>query len=73
MATHSRILVWRIPWAEERDRLQSMRLQRVGDYRLTENAHTQSGFENKCLRTIPLGFSFFCKLEMMIVSASENC
>ena len=24
MATHCRILVWRIPWAEEPDRLQSM-------------------------------------------------
>ena len=24
MATHSRILAWRIPWTEERGRLQSM-------------------------------------------------
>ena len=30
MATHSSILAWRIPWSEEPDRLQSMRLQRVG-------------------------------------------
>ena len=29
MATHSRILAWRIPWTEEPGRLQSMRLQRV--------------------------------------------
>ena len=29
MATHSRILAWRIPWAEEPGRLQSMVLQRV--------------------------------------------
>ena len=29
-ATHSSILVWRIPWTEEPGRLQSMRLQRVG-------------------------------------------
>ena len=29
MATHSSILAWRIPWTEEPDRLQSMRLQRV--------------------------------------------
>ena len=29
MATHSRILAWRIPWAEEPDRLQSMGSQRV--------------------------------------------
>ena len=30
MATHSSILVWRIPWREEPGRLQSMGSQRVG-------------------------------------------
>ena len=30
MATHSSILAWEIPWTEEPDGLQSMRLQRVG-------------------------------------------
>ena len=30
MATHSSILVWRIPWTEEPGRLQSMCSQRVG-------------------------------------------
>ena len=30
MATHSRILAWRIPWREEPGRLQSMGSQRVG-------------------------------------------
>jgi len=29
MATHSRILAWRIPWTEEPGRLQSMGSQRV--------------------------------------------
>ena len=29
MATHSSILVWRIPWTEEPDGLQSMGLKRV--------------------------------------------
>ena len=29
MATHSYILAWKIPWAEEPDGLQSMGLQRV--------------------------------------------
>ena len=29
VATHSSILAWKIPWAEEPDRLQSMALQRV--------------------------------------------
>ena len=30
MATHSSILVWRIPWVEEPGRLQSMESHRVG-------------------------------------------
>ena len=30
MATHTRILAWRIPWREEPGRLQSMGSQRVG-------------------------------------------
>ena len=30
VATHSSILVWKIPWTEEPDRLQSMGLQKVG-------------------------------------------
>ena len=30
MATHSRILTWRIPWTEESGGLQSIGLQRVG-------------------------------------------
>ena len=32
MATHSRILAWRIPWTEEPGGLQSMGSQRVGHY-----------------------------------------
>ena len=31
MATHSGILTWKIPWREEPEGLQSMKLQRVGD------------------------------------------
>ena len=30
IATHSNILAWRIPWAEESGRLQFMESQRVG-------------------------------------------
>ena len=30
MATHSRILAWRMPWTEEPGGLHSMGLQRVG-------------------------------------------
>ena len=35
MATHSRILVWRIPWTEEPGGLQSVGLPRVEDDRVT--------------------------------------
>ena len=41
MATHSVILAWRIPWAEEPGGLQSMRLQTVGHDRAT-NTHTHT-------------------------------
>ena len=34
-ATHSSILAWGIPWAEEPGGLQSMQSQRVGDEQLT--------------------------------------
>ena len=30
MATHSRVLAWKIPWTEEPGRLQSMGSQKVG-------------------------------------------
>ena len=40
MATHSSILVWRIPWTEEPDELQCTKWQRVI---LTEKLSTQSG------------------------------
>ena len=35
MATHSSVLAWRIPWAKEPGRLQSMGLQKVGHDRAT--------------------------------------
>ena len=35
MASHSSILAWKIPWTEESDGLQSMGLQRVEHYRVT--------------------------------------
>ena len=39
MATHSRVLAWRIPWTEEPGGLQSMGLQRVGHDWLSEHTH----------------------------------
>ena len=40
MATHSNILVWRIPWTEEPDGLPSIGWQRVGHCLATEHTHT---------------------------------
>ena len=42
MATHSCILVWKIPWTEEPGGLQSMASQGVGWNWATEHTHTQS-------------------------------
>ena len=39
MATHSSVLAWEIPWAEESGGLQSMGAKRVGDDLATENEH----------------------------------
>ena len=41
MATHSSILIWRIPQTEEPDSLQSMGLQRVGHDWETNTFHFQ--------------------------------
>ena len=37
MVTYSSILAWKIPWAEEHGRLQSMGLQRVGHFTFTQS------------------------------------
>ena len=42
MATHSSVLVWRIPWTEEPGRLQSMGSQRVGHDRARTHTHTHA-------------------------------
>ena len=41
MTTHSGILAWKIPWAEEPGELQSMGSQRVGHSGEIEHTHTQ--------------------------------
>ena len=40
MATHSSILAWELPWTEEPGGLQSIGLQRVRHYWVTEHTHT---------------------------------
>ena len=43
MATHSSILAWEIPWTEEPGGLQSMGLQRVRYYLVTEQEQDKGG------------------------------
>ena len=43
MATHSRILAWKIPWTEESGGLQSMRLQRVTNKHLGTQVRDDGG------------------------------
>ena len=44
MATHSSILVWRIPWAEKPGGPQSMGSQRVGQDQATNTTGKQKSF-----------------------------
>ena len=60
MATHSSTLAWNIPWMEERGRLQSMELQRVGHdfhYSLMEttaSSHFSCTFESSEVIATPV-------------------
>ena len=54
MATHSNILACRIPWTEERDRLQSMGLQRVGHKEVTKHSKLRVGHTDSCKNQTPV-------------------
>ena len=41
MATHSSVLAWRIPWTEEPDGLQPVRLQRGHNWAAKHSTHTE--------------------------------
>ena len=47
MATYSSILVWKIPWTEESDRLQSVGSQRVEHDLAHTHTHTHRVIEMK--------------------------
>ena len=56
MATHSRILAWKIPWTDKPGQLQSMGSQRVGNNWVTKPTHCQWTF-----RLLPcLGYCLQC-------------
>ena len=60
MATHSNILAWRIPWAEEPGMLQSMGLQRVGHALLTQMTVHEVFLASYQEHTLYLDRSFIC-------------
>ena len=56
MATHSSILVWKIPWTEESSRLQSMGSQGVRHYWVTSRSfpsELQVSMPSKCIIRCP--------------------
>ena len=56
MATHSSILAWEIPWAEEHGRLQSMGSQRVGHNLVTKQWKEQlKTYQNSSLKFLLIG------------------
>ena len=56
-ATHSRILAWRIPWAEEPGRLQPIGSQRVRhDLATNTHAHTHAHTQTHKLTPEPMFF-----------------
>ena len=48
MAIQSNILAWKIPWTEESGLLQSMGLQRVRQYRTSEQACMEELISSSC-------------------------
>ena len=57
MATHSSILVWKIPWTEEPGGLQSMGSQRVGHDLVNERTHAHSKLSETEIMSSPPGVS----------------
>ena len=62
IATHSIILAWRIPWTEERSRLQSMGTQRIKHDSVTEHAHINFGMLYFHFIHLRIFFIFPCDL-----------
>ena len=70
MATHSSFLVWRVPWTEEPDGLQSRGPQRVKHEWGTEHDGTQSGKKRKglSLQVMPLETFSYLRADFMTLS-----
>ena len=69
MATHSRILAWKIPWTEGPGGLQSMGSQRVGHNWVTNTKDESSGNKTEHLLT-PI-FMLLAKIESLLHTQLE--
>ena len=75
MATYSSTLAWKIPWTEQRDRLQFMGLQRVGHDRATSLTHSHWVFaatRGLSLAVVSSGYSLVVTLRLLFVAPSPG-
>ena len=68
MATHSSILVWRIPWTEEPGGLQSMGSQRVRHNRATNTTLHYVSCSGLVISSFQSCFSVFCLFVCLVFS-----
>ena len=73
MATHSSVLAWKIPWTEERDRLQFMGSQRVGYDWATSLRFSFIRTLYRCLENmLQSPFSLFLTLALVLSPSSTD-
>ena len=65
IASHSSILVWRIPWTEEPGGLQSVGSQRVGHDSVTDIQHTHIQVLREVLQNLHYGWEFLTTWDKM--------
>ena len=77
MAIHTNTIAWKIPWTEDPGRLQSMGLQRVGQYQFLCCFLTDKNKTLKCMRYYCLHLigkkSFKIKLFVNICEFDGTC
>ena len=68
IATHSRVLVWRIPWTEELGRLESKVSRKVGHNWVTKCVHTHTHTHTQFPNSLYLSITtYLCSIELTCV------
>ena len=65
MTPHSSILTWKIPWAEEPGRLQSIGLQRVGHHLITEHTYTYTYYNITSKTYLPKRINIYYSFSLL--------